>query len=517
MRFYEKLDFLMNITNTSNSALAQKVNLDPSHISRLRRGKRNAVKDEAVLTAMADYFARHCTADYQRKALADTMGINMATFDNSDFPALILKWLINEKVNEIKAVGGFLNSLNKINLNHKISEKLPDTLSQNGVPAIIPKEEISVYYGVEGKRRAAEFFLMEVIAQDKPQTLLLYSDEATDWMAADKDFAAKWADLMVRVLSKGIRITIIHTVSRDLDEMLNAIQQWMPLYMTGLIEPYYYPKKRDGLFKRTLFIAPGVSAVVSESIGSSIDHAVNLLIRNNDTISAYVEEFDIFLSQCKPLMRIFTLKHKDEYLNTLTEFEREESNSIIYTDSLSLLTMPDQVASSIMPRIMSRIGVESSSISAYQRQRITFFEKNLLSKTFTEIIPSYDLETIKNGKVKVSFSDMMNDSTVYYTREEYIGHLEYLVYLLENYGNFHIKLIKGRLESNYMVYAKEDLGAIIAKTSAPSVVLAVNETNLTAAFWDFLSNKIDEKGYQRPNKAEEIKKLKGYIQRIRNS
>jgi hypothetical protein len=68
-----------------------------------------------------------------------------------------------------------------------------------------------------------------------------------------------------------------------------------------------------------------------------------------------------------------------------------------------------------------------------------------------------------------------------------------------------------------MVYAKEDLGAIIAKTSAPSVVLAVNETNLTAAFWDFLSNKIDEKGYQRPNKAEEIKKLKGYIQRIRNS
>ena len=53
---YEKLDFLMNITNTSN-ALAQS-NLDPSHISRLK-GERS--KDEAVPTAMADYFARHCT------------------------------------------------------------------------------------------------------------------------------------------------------------------------------------------------------------------------------------------------------------------------------------------------------------------------------------------------------------------------------------------------------------------------------------------------------------------------
>jgi hypothetical protein len=82
---------------------------------------------------------------------------------------------------------------------------------------------------------------------------------------------------------------------------------------------------------------------------------------------------------------------------------------------------------------------------------------------------------------------------------------------------FHIKLIKGRLGSNYMVYAKEDLGAIIAKTSAPSVVIAVNETNLTAAFWDFLNNTIDEKGYKNPNKVEETNGLKEYIQRIRNS
>jgi hypothetical protein len=174
-----------------------------------------------------------------------------------------------------------------------------------------------------------------------------------------------------------------------------------------------------------------ISAVVSESIGSSIDHAANLLIRNSDIISAFTEEFNVFLSQCKPLMRIFTLKYKEEYLNTLTEFEREESNTIINTESLSLLTMPDKVASSIM----SRIGVESNSLSAYQRQRMSFFQKNLLSNTFTEIIPLFDLETIKSGKVKVSFSDMMNNGSVYYTREEYVEHLEYRVYLLENYKN----------------------------------------------------------------------------------
>ena len=75
-------------------------------------------------------------------------------------------------------------------------------------------------------------------------------------MTADADYAQLWARLMVRVLTRGNRIKIIHTISRDLGEMLSAISQWMPLYMIGAIEPYFYPKKRDGIFKRTLFIAP---------------------------------------------------------------------------------------------------------------------------------------------------------------------------------------------------------------------------------------------------------------------
>ncbi len=36
MTFAEKLDFLMNITQTSNSALAHAATLDASYISRLR-------------------------------------------------------------------------------------------------------------------------------------------------------------------------------------------------------------------------------------------------------------------------------------------------------------------------------------------------------------------------------------------------------------------------------------------------------------------------------------------------
>lgn len=511
MQFFEKLDFLLNITNTSNSALSQKIKLDPSHVSRLRRGQRNAIKDEAVITAMADYFARHCMSDYQRKALSDTLNISMAIFNTNELSISIKKWLSNEKGDDIKAVGGFLDGLSNLNLNSKMPEKLTETIKKINESTIIPQDEVSVYYGIEGKRKASEYFLLEVIAQNKPQTLLLYSDEATDWMTADREFAARWAKLMIGVLSKGNKIKIIHTVSRDLDEMLNAIRQWMPLYMTGLIEPYHYPKKRDGMFKQTMFISPGVIAVISSSVGQSINHAANLLIRKDDAISAYAEEFNLYLNQCKPLMRIFTAKTKELYLETLMEFEKENSDTMIKTESLSLLTMPENVSTAIM----LRIGIESSNLGEYQRQRLKNFEKKLQTNTFCEIIPIFDLKTIKDNKIKVSFSDMMSGELVYYTKEEYIGHLEHLEYLMETFENFHIKLIEEVPESNYMVYAKEDLGAIIAKTSSPPVVLAVNETNLTAAFWDFLRDIIGEKDYQSPNDREEAKKLHEYIQRIK--
>ena len=142
---------------------------------------------------MADYFSRHCVSDYKRKALSDTLNINMSVTDTYEISVYIAKWLGNIKDDEIKAIEGFLDGLNKLNINSKMPKKMTETNKQKNESSKSPQDEISIYYGVKGKRQAAEYFLMEVLAQDKPETLLLYSDEATDWMTEDPEFAAKWA------------------------------------------------------------------------------------------------------------------------------------------------------------------------------------------------------------------------------------------------------------------------------------------------------------------------------------
>ena len=154
---------------------------------------------------------------------------------------------------------------------------------------------------------------------------------------------------MSNTLARGNRIKIIHTVSRNLDEMLSAISQWMPLYMSGLIEPYFYPKKRDGLFRHTLFIAPKTGAIIASSVGN-MENEANFLTRNIETVKAITEKYRQLLSLCKPLMHIFTAKDQDIFPNILEKFEKEQGDILIQSASLSLLTMPGSIAGHILSR-----------------------------------------------------------------------------------------------------------------------------------------------------------------------
>ena len=513
MKFNEKLDFLMDITRTTNSALGHRVKLDASYISRLRRGQRNAVKDEGIIRSMSECFARSFTSDYQLKALAERLEKGTDLSDEGARSLCIEKWLADEKSQEIRAVGGFLDSLNSMGSGFSVAPSSQGKAGQMETERYIPDDDISMYSGPEGKRRAAEMFLMEVIDQETPRTLLLYSDEITDWMTQDPKFCLRWAELMKQVLGKGNRVRIIHTVSRDLDEMLSAIHQWMPLYMTGLIEPYYYPRKRDGIFRQTLFVAPGVSAVISSSVGSSVESAPNLLVRRKDIVASYEIQFNQYLAQCRPLMQILMDRDRESHLNMLAGFESHNANSLIRSESLSFLTMPEV----IFEKISERSGAPGSVLASYRSQRTNIFEENLSSCFFGEIIPEFSPEDVASGKVKVSFSDMMYGHPIYYTAEEYIQHLENILHLMDKCENFHVKLVGGISDINYMLYVKENHGAIVSKTSAPYVVLYVNETNMTAAFWDFLSDMADSPGYTDFDRSEESERLRKYIDRIKKA
>lgn len=515
MTFAEKLDLLMKITNTSNSLLARSIALDASFISRLRRGDRTPAKNVTYLQGMAGYFARNCRADYQKAALWEAIcsSSSISPVDaeaQNDLETVIAQWLKENETPAADSINEFLDGI--INFQFKKAEPAAAVdIKQMPADAV---SEVEVFYGVKGKRTAVLTFLSRVVKSKSPQTLLLYSDEDLGWLAGDREFTAQWALLLMQFLKSGGRIRIIHAINRNFDEMLTGIKQWVPLYMTGAIEPFYYPKTRDGLFHKTMFIAPDIpAAVTSSSIGggAGTENAANFLFNNQETIRTLVQEYHAFLHFCRPLMHISTSASKKEYPALLAEFENEKANAVFRADGLAGITLPLSVVNSMVTRLEEP---QRELFLAYYQKRAERLFQDLKNNSFTVICTLPDPAQILAGKAAVDFSVIFDGALLHYTPEEYLRHLRSVIRLLETYKHFSVCLSSDQHLKGVTVYVKEDVGVLVIKPTLPAVVFAINESNMTAAFWDYFHNLLNKRANGSQNRSHTLEKLKEFADRL---
>lgn len=158
---------------------------------------------------------------------------------------MLRDWLKNEKDR-----GDLIsNLLYQISNSGVAGSDLPAMLLSDGNREGLPY----YYYGVQGKRKAVLRFFEEVLARKVPLHLKLYSEENMKWMLGDPAFAKKWSSLFAQCLRQGARVSIVHSLSRDLDELIESIISWLPVYMTGRIAPYYCPKSGMAFFSGRSF------------------------------------------------------------------------------------------------------------------------------------------------------------------------------------------------------------------------------------------------------------------------
>jgi hypothetical protein len=479
--FAVKFDALMIITRTKNSALAMHIAVDASLISRFRRGERVPSKKGNYLDKIASYFSLRISTDYQKTALCQALKIPVQKFpaDQKKTAELIYSWLIDNASDSQVEIADFIDDLSSFQFKKSVQtiDSAPDTEAF--------ENSRNVLYGVKGKQNLVLVFLSLILKSKKPQTLLLFSDEDFSWLADDHEYAAKWAALMFQVIQQGNRIKIIHTVNRSVNEMFVAIREWLPLYLTGAIEPYYYSKIRDGVFKRTLFIAPGSAAIASSSVGTQSENNANFLYTEPSVVSALAEEYNSYLAMCRPLMQFFTPHYKTRLLSTFEEFESEPSDIIIKSDCPSSITMPAE----LLPGLAMRIEAdEEDPLLNYQKRRIEKFEKILGKFSYTEIITMPDVENIRKGRQKIQLFNILSNKEVFYTPDEYVLHLNNIISLLKRYKSYNLYISPENNNQECMLYSKDGIGVIVAKITSPSVVFAMNESHLTAAFWDYLNS-----------------------------
>lgn len=190
-----------------------------------------------------------------------------------------------------------------------------------------------------------------ILQEDKPQTLLLFSDENMAWLYEDAAFSRRWAELFSTVILKGNRVRIIHSISRDMNEMLEAVAKWIPIYMTGMIEPYYYPRLRDGVFQRTMFIAPETAAVISSSIQQNTEEMLSIFITDRAAVAALKKEYERFFTMCRPLMRVYSGSDSVKFLQTVDNLSASDGEAYYCSAVPPLFCIPERIITMISEKI----------------------------------------------------------------------------------------------------------------------------------------------------------------------
>ncbi len=472
--FSERFDALMRITGVTNSQLGRAIRLDSSHIGRFRSGARALPKRHGFLEPMCAYLAGHLNKDYQITALRKLTGIGSAALSSNEDTAMFLaKWLTEKDKDASAATERLFSGFSM--LASASASAAPDAKMREEAPG----KTAAYLYGNAGKRRAVEQFFLNIMQESEPQTLLLFSDEDMSWLSEDAAFGARWAELFKSVILKGNRVRIVHLTSRDMDHMMWSVGNWLPIYMTGAIEPYCYPRLRDGLFQRTMFIAPNTAAVVSSSVQQDTAGALNLFITDKAALKALAAEYERFWSLCRPLMTIFTQRDAERMFRAIDTLRTDEGNANISFTLPPLFAMP--------PALAQELAAQSGSgelLDKWKRSAAAF-RKNIRAYRLSVSVMQPELTLSSPEALALPMQEFLGTSGLVYTPEQYKAHYAHLMRLERQYENLHV-CVRSDLPNNMLVYVKEDTGALMVKTDAPFSGFVTGEKNMVNAFWDYV-------------------------------
>ncbi len=469
--FGEKLNDIMNLLEMSNMRLARQINVDASHISRFRNGVRSPRTNTTISKLLAEALIKRAIEQNRIQALSKLTAIpDDILSDKDERLTAFSAWLYD--------VSGELYTSDIDRLLECIDSFSPE--AKTPLPELssfltdeITESEAVEYWGTEGLREAVLRFLGNTAKQGGE--LWLYSGEDIGWMVGDKGFFAKWYALMLACVKRGVKVRIIHNLDRETDEMISAIQSWMPLYMSGMIEAYICRRGRDARFSHTVFLHPGAECVYANHIkGTEADGWYEYLTDDRKLV-VLAAEYEKLLGQCEPLVKIH-IENNDKL------FTEEQSGGSLSSmlSGLSLGTMPDKLVKSLIER-NGITGDEAKRIKDFCRLQRNVLEAALISGSVCEFTPLPTDDELFDEGVRVNLSPSLCSIDLFYTPDEYATHIRAISELLDEYTAYHFYALPELPFSDIQIVKGGDRVTVI-RSKQPYAAFVFTEPQMLRAF-----------------------------------
>lgn len=470
--FSEKLELLMRLTATRNNELSRALHIDEATVSRLRTGKREPPRDTSNLKPMCAFFAGQLKEEYQRQSIAELINPGEPwPLETQQAAERVCEWIFDAQQRSVLFPA------------ERVGAAVPSQrVRRSPLVCTNATERDIFYYGLEGKRAAVSAFFETVIASGKPHTILLFSDESSAWLTDDAQFTRRWEKHILSAVQAGNRLRVIHMINQPLDELAKVISMWMPLYATGKVEPYFYPRLRGGIARRTLFVAPGLAALSATSAGDKADLSLTQLIIEPEAVRTLGLEVGHYLRLCTSILRSCKGGTDGELQKRWLDMDEAKGAGVSAHKALSLATMPVSVARSIARRY------NNAQLPQLVDKCLKNFQANILHHSIAEVVILPHPDTTEGMRSRIALPCCPGLPSSFYTREEFASHLERVAQLMRQYDNYYVALGQSpSLLDEITIHYKERFGVMIILNSDPGSAFFFDEDALTAAFGEYLS------------------------------
>lgn len=506
MTFSDKLNFLMNITQTSNKELAAGISVDRSLISLLRTGKRGMPRNHEHISHMALFFARRCTADFQRNALSEMLG---HTILRSSMTASILadyldKWLTGDP----DVVEHILDEMDHISKPAGIENPVRERIS---TPAITTEPaKTTFYYGNEGRRNATRQMLNLIKNMDEPCNILFASDDNLEWLFEDYAFTQELQAGIIEILQRGFTLYQIMPSVNFLNRYVESLRYWLPIYTTGQAKVFYYPRLRDNLYRHSTIIFPGYCVQTSIGVGLGNNY-ISLVSTDSALIGENVNQYQEYLSFCRPALTVHD--SPDEFVPCFQDFFSRFGSTIQKVFPLSADTLPREYLKQLAEETRHPIW---KNIYEMYLDELPKFEERLKTTAFIDIVELSTEEEVRAGKVSVASPFKIYEEYPVYTPETYILHLQNILRLMDEYENYYFVPLPKDSRRDYNLFVKEDGLALLIRNCAPPMILELRRPEMIQACREHLLRMAERISFDAIQRTKTRMQINALIRELQN-
>ena len=474
----QKLDILLRELDINISRIAAFLHYDPSYLSKIRTGKRNPAHHQQFIEKICEYVASNYKDEQDRKKVTYLIQCNEDELaDSSSYRRKLREWLSSSKPEDVDYVSAFLRKVDSFNLDDYIRAIHFDSFKVPKVPFQLPVSRH--YYGLKEMREGELDFLKHTVLSKSMKPLYICSDMPVEDMAADEDFAKKYMFGLAMVLKKGLHIHIIHDVERPMKDMMLGLENWVPLYMTGQISPYYLKGVQNRVYSH-LHYCSGQVAMTGDCISGHHDLAHYYLTSRKEEVSISQKNMEFLLKKAHPLMDIYREERKKELHASLLENAGKEDRRRRVLAVPDLGVLPEKLLEEILERNHVVLNEKTVILESYKRSA-TCLETILKHSVVEDEVSVLSEAEYEKYPLVLPLAECFLEKDIRLTYEEYhacIGAAENYAKANENY-QFNLTKIKGF--HNIQITCFEGKWCMISKNRAPAIHFVIHHPKLRYA------------------------------------